>query len=118
MVTILIADDSAFSRLNCKKALKTSGYDVVEADNGTRAVELFQSESPDAVLMDITMPGMDGISALKKILEIDSKARVAMVSAMGQQAVVIAALKSGAKDIVVKPFDSERVLSTVEKLLA
>ncbi len=118
MVTILVADDSAFSRLNCKKALKPTGYDIVEAETGTQAVELFQSSSPDAVLLDVTMPGMDGISALKKILEIDSTARIAMVSAMGQQAVVIDALKSGAKDFVVKPFDSERVLATVEKLLA
>ena len=118
MVTILVADDSAFSRLNCKKALKPAGYDIVEAETGTQAVELFQSSNPDAVLLDVTMPGMDGISALKKILEIDSTARIAMVSAMGQQAVVIDALKSGAKDFVVKPFNSERVLTTVEKLLA
>ena len=104
MVTILIADDSAFSRLNCKKALKPTGYDVVEAENGTQAVELFQSTGPDAVLLDITMPGMDGLTALKKILEIDSKARVAMVSAMGQQAVVMDALKSGA--ILSGPGDS------------
>ena len=118
MVKILVADDSAFSRLNCIKALKPAGYDIVEAEDGTEAVELFQSSSPDAVLLDITMPGMNGISVLKEILEIDSTARVAMVTAMGQQAVVIEALKCGAKDFVVKPFDNERVLSTVENLLA
>ena len=83
MVKILVADDSAFSRLNCEKALKPTGYDIVEAENGTDAVELFQSSGPDAVLLDITMPGMDGISALKEILEIDLTARVAMISARG-----------------------------------
>lgn len=118
MVKILIADDSKFSRLNCIKALKSTGYDIVEADTGTQAVELFQSSRPDAVLLDITMPGMDGISALKKILEFDPTARVAMVSGMGQLTVVIEALKCGAKDFVVKPFDNEKVLTTVEKLLA
>ncbi len=118
MAKILIADDSAFARLNCKKVLIKGGHEVVEAADGLQAVALYQSEQPDVVFLDITMPGMDGLAALEEILKIDSQARIAMASAMGQQSVVIQALKAGAKDFLVKPFEPERVIKTLDKLLA
>ena len=118
MAKILIADDSAFARLNCKKVLTKSGHDVVEAADGIEAVALYQSVRPDAVFLDITMPGMDGLAALAEILKIDAKAQIAMASAMGQQGVVMQALKFGAKDFLVKPFEPERVMKTLDKLLA
>ena len=118
MAKILVADDSAFARLNCKKVLTKGGHDVVEAADGIEAVALYQSERPDVVFLDITMPGMDGLAALAEILKIDAKAQIAMASAMGQQGVVMQALKSGAKDFLVKPFEPERVMKTLDKLLA
>ncbi len=118
MAKILVADDSAFARLNCKKVLIKGGHDVVEAADGLEAVALYQSEQPDVVFLDITMPGMDGLAALEEILKINAKAQIAMASAMGQQSVVMQALKSGAKDFLVKPFEPERVLIPLDKLLA
>ena len=118
MAKILIADDSAFARLNCKKVLTKGGHDVVEAADGLEAVALYQNVQPDVVFLDITMPGLDGLSALEEILKIDSPARIAMAAALGQQNVVMQALKSGAKDFLVKPFEPERVLITLDKLLA
>ena len=90
---------------------------MVEAANGLEAVALFQSERPDVVFLDITMPGMDGLAALEEILKIDAQAPIAMASAMGQQSVVMQALKAGAKDFLVKPFERERALKTLDKLL-
>ncbi len=118
MATILIVDDAAFMRLRCAKLLKENGYDVVEAENGVVALEVYKETKPDAVLMDITMPEMDGLAALKALLELDPEARVAMVTAMGQQAIIMDAIQNGAKDFVVKPFEKARVLAAVEKLLA
>lgn len=118
MAKILVVDDAAFMRMRCSKMLKENGYDVVEAENGLEALEVYASEKPDCVLMDITMPEMDGIAALKALRESDPNARVAMVTAMGQQSIIMEAIKSGAKDFVVKPFETERVLAAVEKLLA
>lgn len=118
MATILVVDDAAFMRMRCVKLLKENGYEVLEAENGLIALEVYKAESPDAVLLDITMPEMDGLAALKELRKIDPDVRVAMVTAMGQQAIIIDALKSGAKDFVVKPFEKARVLSAVEKLLA
>ena len=118
MPKIMVVDDAAFMRMKCAKLLKENGYDVVEAGNGSEAIELYKSESPDAVLLDITMPDMDGLTALKHLRRLDSNARVAMVTAMGQQAIVVDALKSGAKDFVVKPFAAERVLAAVKKILS
>ncbi len=118
MPKIMVVDDAAFMRMKCAKLLKENGYDVVEAGNGSEAIELYKSESPDAVLLDITMPDMDGLTALKHLRQLDSNARVAMVTAMGQQAIVVDALKSGAKDFVVKPFAAERVLAAVKKILS
>ena len=118
MPKIMVVDDAAFMRMKCAKLLTENGYEVVEAGNGAEAVEMYKAESPDAVLLDITMPDMDGMTALRQLRELDSNARVAMVTAMGQQSIVVDALKSGAKDFVVKPFAAERVLAAVEKLLS
>lgn len=117
MPTIMVVDDAAFMRMRCKKLLTQNGYDVIEAATGAQAVETYKASKPDAVLLDITMPDMDGLTALKEMKKLDPDVRVAMVSAMGQQSVVMDALKSGAKDFVVKPFEADRVLATVKKLL-
>ena len=115
---ILICDDAAFMRMMIKDILTKNGYNVVgEAENGAKAVEKYQELKPDLVLMDITMPEMDGIQALKKIKEADAGANVIMCSAMGQQALVIEAIQNGAKDFIVKPFQADRVLEAVKKVI-
>ena len=118
MPTILVVDDAAFMRMRMSKILLTAGYTVVQAENGIDAIEQYRTSRPDAVLLDITMPEMDGITALKEILAIDPGARVAMVTALGQQKIVLEAVKSGAKDFLVKPCEGERVLAAVTKLCA
>ena len=113
---ILICDDAAFMRMMIKDILTKNGYNVVaEAENGAKAVEKYNETKPDLVLMDITMPEMDGIQALKKIIAGDPKALVIMCSAMGQQAMVIESIQSGAKDFIVKPFQADRVLEAVKR---
>ena len=115
---ILICDDAAFMRMMIKDILTKNGYTVAgEAENGVKAVEKYNEVKPDLVLMDITMPNMDGLEALKKIKELDSDSQVVMCSAMGQESMVIEAIKSGAKDFIVKPFKPERILKTVTGLL-
>ena len=115
---VLVCDDAAFMRMMIKDILTKNDYNVVgEAENGAKAVEKYNELQPDLVLMDITMPEMDGIQALKKIREADSKAVVIMCSAMGQQAMVIEAIQSGAKDFIVKPFQADRVIEAVKKVL-
>ncbi|MCI9416456.1 MAG: response regulator [Eubacterium sp.] len=115
---VLICDDAAFMRMMIKDILTKNGYNIAgEAENGKKAVEKFNETKPDLVLMDITMPEMDGIQALKKIKEMDPGACVIMCSAMGQQAMVIEAIQSGAKDFIVKPFQAERVLEAVKKVI-
>ncbi len=116
MAKILVVDDAAFMRMRCTKLLKDNGFETIEAGNGIEAVKQYQEQQPDGVLMDITMPDMDGIETLKRLMEIDSDARIAMVTAMGQQSLVIEALKSGARDFVVKPFNADRVLAAVRKI--
>ena len=107
---ILICDDAAFMRMMIKDILTKNGYTVAgEAENGLKAVEKYNELKPDLVLMDITMPEMDGIQALKQIKSVDPSASIIMCSAMGQQAMVIEAIQSGAKDFIVKPFQAERV---------
>ena len=101
---ILICDDAAFMRMMIKDILTKNGYNVAgEAENGMKAVEKFKEVNPDLVLMDITMPEMDGIQALKEIKKLDGGAKVIMCSAMGQQAMVIESIQAGAKDFIVKP---------------
>lgn len=115
---ILICDDAAFMRMMIKDILSKNGYNIAgEAENGIKAIEKYNETKPDLVLMDITMPEMDGIQALKKIKEADANACVIMCSAMGQQAMVIEAIQSGAKDFIVKPFQAERVLEAVKKVV-
>ena len=115
---ILISDDAAFMRMMIKDILTKNGYNVIgEAENGARAVEKYNELKPDLVLMDITMPEMDGIQALKKIKENDPSALVIMCSAMGQQAMVIESIQAGAKDFIVKPFQADRVLEAVKKAI-
>lgn len=118
MARILVVDDAAFMRVRAAKVLQDAGHTVRQAENGLDAVSQYAEWRPDAVLMDITMPEMDGLAALKEIKKIDPAARVAMVTAMGQQAIVMEALKSGARDFVLKPFQPDRVLAAVNKVLA
>ena len=116
--SILICDDAAFMRMMIKDILTKNGYVIAgEAENGKIAVEKYAEVKPDLVLLDITMPEMDGIQALKKIRETDPNAVVVMCSAMGQQAMVIEAIQSGAKDFIVKPFQADRVLEAVKKVI-
>ncbi|AEB75768.1 response regulator [Clostridium botulinum C] len=118
MSKVLIVDDAAFMRMMIKDILEKNGYEVVgEASNGIKAVELYKSEKPDVVTMDITMPDMDGIEAVKEIKAFDPAAKIIMCSAMGQQTMVMDAIKSGAKDFIVKPFQADRVLEAVKKAI-
>ena len=115
---ILICGDAAFMRMMIKDILTKNGYNVAgEAENGAKAVEKYNELKPDLVLMDITMPEMDGIQALKKIKEGAPDAVVIMCSAMGQQAMVIESIQAGAKDFIVKPFQADRVLEAVKKVI-
>ena len=118
MASVLIVDDAAFMRMMIKDILSKNGFEIAgEAANGAEAVEKFKELSPDLVTMDITMPEMDGIQALKEIKQVDGGAKVIMCSAMGQQAMVIDAIQSGAKDFIVKPFQADRVLEAIKKVL-
>ncbi|MBO8168003.1 MAG: response regulator [Thermoanaerobacteraceae bacterium] len=113
---VLIVDDAAFMRMMIKDILTKNGYEVVaEAENGAVAVELYKEHKPDVVTMDITMPEMDGIQAVKAIRAFDPSANIIMCSAMGQQAMVMEAIQAGAKDFVVKPFQQDRVLQAVAR---
>ena len=115
---ILIVDDAAFMRMMIKDILTKNGYNIAaEAENGKIAVDKYNEVKPDLVLMDITMPEMDGIQALKAIKGNDPNAQIIMCSAMGQQAMVIEAIQSGAKDFIVKPFQADRVLEAVKKVV-
>jgi two-component system chemotaxis response regulator CheY len=115
---ILLVDDAVFMRMKLKDILEKNGYEVVgEAQNGVEAIEKYMSEKPDLVTMDITMPEMDGVTALKKIKEFDPKAKVIMCSAMGQQSMVMDAIQAGAIDFIVKPFDNDRVLESLNKAI-
>lgn len=115
---VLIVDDAAFMRMMLKDILNKNGYDVCgEAGNGNEALDKYKELKPDLVTLDITMPEKDGISALKDIRAFDSNAKCVMCSAMGQQAMVIEAIQSGAKDFIVKPFQADRVLESIRKVL-
>lgn len=117
-IDVLIADDLKFIKLVLRELLEKAGFRVVgEASNGQEAVELYQNNRPDVVLMDITMPKMDGLAALKQILKFDPEAKVIMCSALGQQTLIVQALQLGAKDFIVKPFREERVVAAIKKIL-
>lgn len=118
MTRVLITDDAAFMRMMLKDILTKGGYDVIgEAINGADAIEKYKELKPDLVTLDITMPEMDGISACEGIMKYDPNAKCVMCSAMGQQAMVLSAIKAGAKDFIVKPFKAERVIEAIGKVV-
>ncbi|MBO5033416.1 MAG: response regulator [Lachnospiraceae bacterium] len=119
MAKVLIVDDAAFMRMTIKKMLEAHGHTAAgEAANGVEAVKKFMELKPDVVLLDITMPEMNGVEALKRIKEADPSARVIICSAMGQQAMVAQAIQYGAKDFIVKPFEEDRLIASVDKIMS
>lgn len=115
---ILIVDDASFMRMMIKGFLTKHGYTIAdEASNGAEAVEKYKQVSPDLVTMDITMPEMDGIEAVKAIRQMDPNAKIIMCSAMGQQNMVVQAIQAGARDFIVKPFQEDRVIEAIKKVL-
>jgi len=115
---ILIVDDAAFMRMMLKDVLTKNGFEVIgEAENGAVAIEKYKELAPRLVIMDITMPEVDGIQAVREIKKIDPNAKIVMCSAMGQQAMVIESIQAGALDFIVKPFQPERVIEAVNKVL-
>lgn len=115
---ILIVDDAAFMRMMIKDILTKNDFEVVgEAENGAKAIEKYVELKPDLIIMDITMPEVDGIQAVKEIKKVNNDAKIVMCSAMGQQAMVIEAIQAGAKDFIVKPFQADRVIEAVKKVL-
>ncbi len=117
-VNVLIVDDLAFIKIVLREILEKAGFRVIgEASSGEQAIAMYQDKKPDAVLMDITMPGMDGLTALKRIREIDQAARVIICSALGQQQLIVQAIQLGAKDYIVKPFQPQRVVASLKKAL-
>ncbi|WP_139904150.1 response regulator [Clostridium thermarum] len=118
MARVLIVDDAAFMRMMIKDILEKNGFEVIgEANNGVKAVEMYKKERPDVVTMDITMPDMDGIEAVRQIKAFDPGAKVIMCSAMGQQTMVMDAIRAGARDFIVKPFQQDRVLEAIRKVI-
>ncbi len=119
MTKVLIVDDAAFMRMMIRDILEKNGFEVVgEASNGIKAVEIYKKEKPDVVTMDITMPDMDGIEAVKQIKAFDQASRIIMCSAMGQQGMVMDAIRAGARDFIVKPFQADRVLEAIRKAIS
>ena len=119
MARVLVVDDAAFMRKMVSDALIKGGHEVVgEAANGTQAVDRFQELKPEVMTLDITMPEKDGLAALGEIVAADPSAKIVMCSALGQESKVLEAIKSGAKDFVVKPFQPERVLDAITKAVA
>lgn len=116
---ILIVDDAVFMRMKLRDILEKNGYEVAgEAQNGQEAFDKYKVEKPDLVTMDITMPDVDGLDGLKMIMKADPNAKVVMCSAMGQQGMVMDAIKSGAVDFIVKPFNTERVIKSLDRALS
>ncbi len=115
MTRVLVVDDAAFVRMRTTQVLERAGYSVDSACDGAEAVERYEKVRPDLVILDITMPVMDGITALREIRALDGEANVVMVTAMGQQPIIADALKAGARDFVVKPIKPERLVEVVER---
>ena len=115
---ILVVDDAMFMRTMIKNLLKSNAeFEVIgEAENGVEAIQKYKELQPDIVTLDITMPEMDGLEALKEIIKIDSSAKVVICSAMGQKGMVLDAIKGGAKDFIVKPFQADRVIEALTKV--
>jgi two-component system, chemotaxis family, chemotaxis protein CheY len=118
MAVVLVADDAPFVRTWCIHTLTPAGHQVLEATDGAQAVQLYEQLRPDAVLLDVTMPGLDGLAALAQIRAFDPEARVAMLTVMGQLETVVEAKRLGARDFLVKPCEASRLLAAVDKLLA
>ncbi|ADK15273.1 MULTISPECIES: response regulator [Clostridium] len=119
MSKVLIVDDASFMRISLKTMLSKNGFEVIgEAKNGVSAITKYKQYNPDIVTMDITMPDMDGIEALKKIREYDNKAKVVMITAMGQEAMVKRAIVSGARSFIVKPFKEDQLVKALNKVLS
>ncbi|MCK4799038.1 MAG: response regulator [Spirochaetes bacterium] len=117
-VRIVIADDLSFMRMVQKEILQEKGYEVVgEAVDGIEAVEKYKLFRPDVIILDITMPNMNGLEAMYKIFRIDKSAKIIICSALGQQRLIVEAIKAGVKDFIVKPFKPERVVSSIEKAI-
>ena len=117
MAKIMVVDDAAFLRMKCVRVLIEHGYDVVEAENGVESLEKYKESKPDVVLLDITMPDMDGLTALRELKKIDPNAKIAMLTAVDQSGITQEALNDGADLYVVKPFTPVKVLAAVDKLL-
>jgi len=115
LAKIMVVDDALFMRTKISRLLSEQGYEVVQASNGAEAIEKYLEEKPQVVLMDITMPVLDGLGALKGIKEKDPSAKVIMVTALGQKSIVLEAIKAGARDFIVKPYQPERLLEAVKK---
>lgn len=115
MARILVVDDAEFARMRCRRLLAENGHEVDEAENGQQAVEKYESFRPDLVMMDITMPILDGLGALREIKRRDPQARIIMCSALGQQAMVMEAIKAGARDFIVKPYQPDKILAAISK---
>jgi two-component system chemotaxis response regulator CheY len=114
---IMVVDDAQFIRMRVAKLLTKYGYKIIEAGNGEEAVQNYHQFRPDVVLMDITMPGKDGLTALAEIRNFDPQARVIMLTALGQQAMMLKAIQAGAKDFLVKPFDPKQIIEALQKVL-
>ncbi|MCS3922979.1 response regulator [Methanosalsum natronophilum] len=118
MAKIMVVDDAAFMRMVIKDILTKNGHDVVaEAGDGLDAIEKYKESKPDLVFLDIVMPNMEGTDALKRIMEIDENAKVVMCSSIGQQSIVTEAINNGAQDFIVKPFDANKVLEVISKVM-
>ena len=118
MSLVLVVDDAVFQRTRVRRSLEGAGHVVVEAASGSEAVDAYARERPDLVFLDITMPGMDGLEALRRIRAGDADARVVMLSAMAQQSTVMEAVRAGARDFIVKPAESARILAAMHRVLA
>ncbi|WP_368292897.1 response regulator [Dehalobacter sp. TBBPA1] len=119
MIKVLIVDDAAFMRLAIRNMLQNNGFEVVgEAANGLEGLESYKQLQPDVVTMDITMPEMSGLEALPEIMKFDPKAKVVMVSAMGQESMVRQAVALGAKSFIIKPFKEDVVVKTLNQVNA
>ncbi len=114
---IMVVDDALFMRISIKNVLSKYGYEIIEAESGEIAIEKYKQFNPDIVTMDITMPKMTGIDALKEIIKFDKNANVIMLSALGQETIVMEAMKLGAKDFIVKPIKDDRVNAAIERVL-
>lgn len=118
MAKVLVIDDAAFMRMAIKRMLVNNGFEIAgEAENGVVGVKKYMECKPDMVTMDITMPEMNGLDALKTIMQLDPEAKIVMVSAMGQQSMVKQAIISGAKSFIIKPFREEQVIKTLQKIV-